>query len=87
MIETRKISNRHEIFDDSKDDTLPSDFKPHFKYDLNVLQHIKEIYFGPKFTDTQIGLFDAYLKYKNLHGIECKKTTNPFDPKIYEGSK
>ena len=86
IVKTCKLNNAEEVSIDKdnsipieqKDKTLTGDLKMYYRYELEIPQHIKEIYLGPKFTQTESEMFDDRLKHENLHNIKCKKTTNPF---------
>jgi len=60
----------------SKEAISKGDLRIHLKYDFEVSQHVKEIYFGPNATG--IKMYRDYLIYKGLEHIECKESQNPF---------
>lgn len=77
IVKVRPLKTDKEISIGSHDKTLVSDLKMHFEYDLEVSQHVKEIYFGPKAT-AELEMFRTCLKHKGLYeDIVCKESKNP----------
>jgi tetratricopeptide (TPR) repeat protein len=58
----------------SEENTLTEDLKMHLEYNMDVAQHVKEIYFGPKTSETGIEMFKKCLINRGLGKIVCKKS-------------